>query len=243
MTREALVFVHGFLGGGAQWALQRAYFSDTFDVRTPDLPGYGERSADTGLDRIEDFAAEVLSGLAAGGVDTFNLVGHSMGGMIAQEMSRQAPARILKQVFYGTGPVGALPGRFETIQKSKERAISDGVDTTGRRISATWFLHRENAPGCAVCADLAVKVSMETLLAGLTAMEHWSGVDALTTFEMPTLILWGDNDRTYPWSQPEQLWQTIPDAALSVVPGCAHAVHLEKPDLFNTILRDFLCPN
>lgn len=83
---------------------------------------------------------------------------------------------------------------------------------------------------------------METLLSGLTAMNHWSGLDALATFRSPTLVLWGDRDRTYPWSQPEQLWRNIPDASLSVVPGCAHAVHLEKPELFNAILRDFLCP-
>lgn len=45
-----------------------------------------------------------------------------------------------------------------------------------------------------------------------------------------TLVLWGDGDRTYPWSQAEQLWQQILNSNLAVVPGCAHAVHLEKPE-------------
>ena len=55
-----------------------------------------------------------------------------------------------------------------------------------------------------------------------------------------TLVIWGDHDRTYPWSQTAQLWQSIQDADLAVIPGCAHAVHLEKPHLFNTVLGDFL---
>lgn len=228
------------MGGGAQWAAQRDYFANTFNVFTPDLPGYGERNDLVGLDRIGDFADAVLQELAAQGVGAFHLVGHSMGGMIAQEMSRQAPERILRQVFYGTGPVGTLPGRFETIQESKERAIADGVTATGRRISATWFLHGDRSPGFRVCADLAEKVSMQTMLAGLTAMENWSGVEALPDLRAPTLVLWGDRDRTYPWSQPEKLWLGIPGANLSVIPGCAHAVHLEKPQVFNAVLSDFL---
>ena len=55
-----------------------------------------------------------------------------------------------------------------------------------------------------------------------------------------TLVIWGDRDRTYPWSQIEGLWRGISGSGLAVVPGCAHAVHLEKPALFNALLRDFL---
>lgn len=237
---DSLVFVHGYLGGGAQWAAQRDFFSGRFNVLTPDLPGYGERCGEIGPDRIEAFAAEVLDGLSRQGVDRFNLVGHSMGGMIAQEMARVAPQRVSRQVFYGTGPIGALPGRFETIARSKARAMTDGVEATGRRISATWFMHGAASPGYEVCGQLAVKVSMETMQAGLSAMDHWSGVAALARFKAPTLVLWGDGDRTYPWSQPEQLWRNIPAANLCVIPGCAHAVHLEKPHLFNAVLLDFL---
>jgi pimeloyl-ACP methyl ester carboxylesterase len=71
-------------------------------------------------------------------------------------------------------------------------------------------------------------------------MESWSGVKFLPRISAPTLVLWGDGDRAYPWSQPQQLWQTIPHAQLAVIPGCAHAVHLEKPELFNAMLGNFL---
>jgi 2-hydroxy-6-oxonona-2,4-dienedioate hydrolase len=71
-------------------------------------------------------------------------------------------------------------------------------------------------------------------------MESWSGVAALADIKSPTLVLWGDSDRAYLWPQPEQLWRSIKGAQLAVIPGCSHAVHLEKPHLFNATLRDFL---
>lgn len=237
---DALVFVHGYLGGGAQWNAQRDCFEARFNVITPDLPGFGGRNGEPAPDRVEDFAEFVLGELSGAGIETFHLVGHSMGGMVAQEMSRRAPARIIRQVFYGTGPVGALPGRFEPISRSKARVVSDGPEASARRIAATWFLHGEAAHAYEDCAAIAVMASLPTMIAGLTAMENWSGTEALGDMTAPTLVLWGDRDRTYPWSQPERLWREIRGAALAVVPGCAHAVHMEKPDIFNAILMDFL---
>ena len=59
-------------------------------------------------------------------------------------------------------------------------------------------------------------------------------------FAVPALVLWGDGDRTYDWTQVETLWRTIPGANLAVVPACAHAVHFERPQHFNALIADFL---
>ncbi|MCP4932973.1 MAG: alpha/beta hydrolase [bacterium] len=235
-----LVFVHGFIGGSAQWSSQREFFNDRYNVVTIDLPGFGENSNMTAPDRIRDYANFVHDKLTAKGIDEFDLVGHSMGGMIVQEMVATAPARIKKLVLYGTGAVGILPGRFETIEESKHRALIDGPKATTRRISATWFLHRSAAVAYEHCATIAEHASIQAICAGLDAMQSWSAVERLPNIESPTLVLWGDNDRTYSWPQIEQLWRTIPNAALAVVPDCAHAVHFEKPTIFNALLDDFL---
>ena len=237
---QALVFVHGYLGGGAQWAEQTAVFSSRFRVVTPDLPGFGSKHKLTAPESIGDFADVLLAELAASGINRFHLLGHSMGGMIVQEMVARAPERVERLVLYGTGPLGLLPGRFETIAESKRRVAADGPEATGRRIAATWFRAGEAAESYDLCAELAVKASTQAMLAGLTAMESWSGLDALPRIASPTLVLWGDGDRSYPWSEPERLWRGISGARLAVVPGCAHAVHLEKPQLFNALLMDFL---
>ncbi len=237
---ETLVFVHGYLGGSAQWAEQSRVFSPSFRVIAPDLPGYGLNRDLEAPEEIGAFADYVLDEVRAAGIERFHLVGHSMGGMIVQEMVARAPERIDRLVLYGTGPVGLLPGRFESIAESKRRVVEDGPEATGRRISATWFVDYEQAPNYPVCADLAVMASQQASLAGLTAMEKWSGEAALDDIASPTLVLWGDQDRTYLWSQTQRLWQGIAGAQLAVIPGCAHAVHLEKPALFNAMLADFL---
>jgi pimeloyl-ACP methyl ester carboxylesterase len=143
-------------------------------------------------------------------------------------------------VLYATGAVGVLPGRFETIETSMARARADGPEATARRIAATWFVQGEDAPAYPGCADIAARADLPAILAGLAAMRDWSGVDHLPRIASPTLILWGDRDRTYPWSQIAGLWQAIPDSNLAVVPSCAHAVHFEEPAIFNALLDRFL---
>lgn len=235
-----VVFVHGFMGGSQQWQGQRDAFGPRFDVIAPDLPGYGENAHLDAPGSIPAFARWVLGDLSARGIKRFHLVGHSMGGMIVQEMTAQAPDRVDNLVLYGTGATGRLPGRFETICTSKHRAETDGPQATARRIAATWFLNCEAAEGYADCAAIAERSSLQAILAGLDAMEGWDGVGALPGIRARTLVLWGDRDRTYPWSQTEQLWSSISGASLAVIPDCAHAVHLEKPQLFNAVLADFL---
>ena len=239
---DALVFVHGYLGGSAQWAAQVETFSEHFRVITPDLPGFGLNTATDAPNTIQEFAKFVLNELDKKRIDHFHLVGHSMGGMIVQEMVALAPERVEKLVLYGTGPVGSLPGRFETLDESKRKVTEEGVEVTGRRIAATWFLDGDVAEGYKTCADLAAKARLQAAIAGLSAMETWSGVASLSNISCSTLVLWGDHDRAYQWSQPEQLWREIDNARLAVIPGCSHAVHLEKPQIFNATLLDFLMP-
>lgn len=235
-----LVFVHGFMGGSRQWQGQVEALAPGRPVETVDLPGFGENAHLAAIDSIAGFADWVLGDLQARGIESFDLIGHSMGGMIAQEMAARAPARVARLVLYGTGAEGVLPGRFEPIGTSKQRACSDGPQATARRIAATWFLDREAAPAYEGCAAIAECSSLSAILAGLDAMQGWSGVQHLPEIRARTLVIWGDHDRTYPWSQTQQLWQSIPGASLAVIPGCAHAPHLEKPEIFNRILGDFL---
>lgn len=237
---HTLVLVHGYLGGSDQWAGQIKALSPSLRVVAPDLPGYGRNGGLEAPEEVGDFADYVLAQVRHSRIERFHLLGHSMGGMIAQEMVAREPERIDRLVLYGTGPVGLLPGRFETIAESRRRVKEEGHQATGQRISATWFVDFERAPNYPVCANLAVMASQQAALAGLSAMEKWSGEAALEDIASPTLVLWGDCDRTYTWSQQEKLWRGIKGARLAVIPGCAHAAHLEKPDLFNALVKDFL---
>ena len=235
-----VVLVHGFMGGSAQWAAQVAALGHTHEVVALDLPGFGANRHMPALRSIPVFAQWVIVELKRRGIERYHLMGHSMGGMIAQEITRLDQENIDRLILYGTGAVGVLPGRFETIEHSKARVAADGPQVTARRISATWFLDREDAPSYADCATLAEQSSSEAIFAGLDAMQAWRGDAFLSQITRETLLIWGDRDRTYQWPQTQQLWEEIPNAHLAVIPQCAHAVHLENPKLFNLIVDQFL---
>ncbi|MEL7105099.1 MAG: alpha/beta hydrolase [Pseudomonadota bacterium] len=234
-----VVFVHGFLGGSQQWQGQIKALAE-HDVLAVDLPGFGLNAHLEPLTSIPAYAAWVLEAATAHGLARFHLVGHSMGGMIAQDMAHQAPDKVQDLVLYGTGATGVLPGRFETIETSMARSESDGAQATARRIAATWFLHTTQANAYQTCVAIAEQARLAAILAGLDAMRMWDGVDRLGAIKARTLLIWGDRDRTYQWSQIQQLWTLIPGARLAVLPDCAHAAHLEKPHMFDALLRDFL---
>ncbi len=235
-----LVLVHGFMGGSAQWEGSLDSLAARREVIAVDLPGFGKNADLPPVPSIAGYADWVVQHLRALGVDRYHLLGHSMGGMIAQEIARADADRIDRLVLYATGAVGVLPGRFETIAQSKLRAAHDGPTHTARRIAATWFLAGETAEGYEHCASIAAQTQLAAMSTGLDAMQSWTGEATLDQIRHETLILWGDRDRTYPWAQTQLLWQTIPNTSLAVAPGCAHAVHAEKPELFQSFLTDFL---
>lgn len=236
----ALILVHGYLGGAAQWEAEIARFSASHDVIALDLPGFGAASGRPGCDRIEGSAEAVIGHLDDLGLDRFILLGHSMGGMIAQEIAARHAARVERLVLYGTGPLGVMPGRFELIEVSRQRLRSDGVADTIRRIGATWFRDGENGPQFPAIRHIGAQANPEAALAALDAMENWDGRGALHRLTMPTRVIWGDSDRSYRWPEVEMLWQKLPAAELAVIPNAGHAAHLEKPDIFHAILDDFL---
>ena len=83
----------------------------------------------------------ILSFLEKKEIKNFNLLGHSMGGMIAQEMAKIAGEKILKLICYGTGPRGNIPGRFETIDQSRKKLKINGLKNTGNQNSKN-LVHR-----------------------------------------------------------------------------------------------------
>jgi pimeloyl-ACP methyl ester carboxylesterase len=235
-----LVLVHGYLGSAKQWQQQIDYFSQHFDVIAPHLPGFGEASALQGHDSIDAMADSVLSLLDALEITQYHLIGHSMGGMIVQNMASKDSSRIDKLILYGTGPLGLMPNRFEPISRSKERLEAEGVEQTLDRIAATWFVDGKSSAGHQFLLEVGKSANHQAALAALEAMATWDGRDKLANITNQTLIIWGDSDKSYRWPQVEKLWQDLPNIGLAVIPSASHAASLEKPKLFQQLLEDFL---
>jgi pimeloyl-ACP methyl ester carboxylesterase len=238
-----LVLVHGFLGSSDIWIPQIEFFKDNFRVIAPALPGFGKSSAINSCDSIECMAKTILNLLEKKEIKNFNLLGHSMGGMIVQEMVKLADEKILKLICYGTGPRGDIPGRFETIDESREKLKINGLKDTAHRIAKTWFIEEEKAKYFYLCKDAGKQTSIEAADNGLVAMKNWNGVNNLKNIKNETLIVWGDQDKAYNFNQVKTLNNNIPNSDLKIIKGCSHNVHLEKPNEFNITVEEFLKRN
>ena len=238
-----LVLVHGFLGSSEMWGPQIKFFKDNFRVIVPALPGFGKSNNIDSCNSIECMARAILRLLDKKKIKNFNLLGHSMGGMIVQEITKIAGEKILKLICYVTGPKGNIPGRFETIDQSRKKLKIDGLEVTANRIAKTWFVKEEKAKYFYLCDEAGKQTSIEATDNGLIAMKNWNGVENLRNIKNETLIVWGNQDKAYNFNQVETLKNHIPNSDLKIIDGCSHNVHLEKPDEFNAIVEDFLKRN
>tara|TARA_B110000114_G_C14996654_1_gene358870 strand:- start:557 stop:1051 length:495 start_codon:yes stop_codon:yes gene_type:complete len=163
-----------------------------------------------------------------------------MGGMIAQEIAKIEGDKIAKLICYGTGSIGDIPGRFETIDASRDKLKKSGIKLMANRIAKTWFIEGEKAKYFYICDNANKVVSEETADNALIAMKNWRGLENLKNIKSKTLIIWGDQDKAYNFEQVKTLHQNIPNSELAIIKDCSHNVHLEKPMNFNRIIKNFL---
>ena len=235
-----LVLVHGFLGSSKMWEPQVNFFKKHFRVITPDLPGFGKSNKAKPHNNIQSIADLLLDCLEEEKIDKFYLLGHSMGGMIVQEMAKKAGENISKLICYSTGPIGEMPGRFETVDQSRESLKKKGLEITATNIAKTWFIKGEDAKYFDICIEAGKQTSIEAVDNALIAFKNWNGVDTLKNIKNETLIVWGDQDKSYNLEQEQTLASNIERSKLVIFKDCAHNVHLEKPNQFNNTIKDFL---
>ena len=235
-----LVLVHGFLGSSEMWEPQINFFKNYFRVIVPDLPGFGKSKEVKSHNSIQSIANLLLKCLEEKKIDKFYLLGHSMGGMIVQEMAKKSGNKISKLICYSTGPRGEMPGRFETVDQSRDNLKKNGLEIMARNIAKTWFVKGENAKYFDICINAGKQASIETVDNALIAFKNWNGVDTLKNIKNKTLIVWGDKDKSYNLEQIKTLEKNIPNSSLIVFNNCAHNIHLEEPEKFNNTIKHFL---
>ena len=237
---KPLVLVHGYLGGQNMWKFQEELKHD-YELIMPSLAGYGESSYLTAPSTIRENAEQVFELLNHLNIDTFYLLGHSMGGMIVQEMAALRPSRVEKLICFGTGSIGVLPNRFETIEESRHKIKTIGIKETRENIAKTWFVDYLKGEGYQLCLEEGAKATTQAALASLDAWDSWDGRRQLTEISSPTLILWSNKDRSYDLNQQNILNQGIKNSRLEIIKDCAHNSHMEKPTLVNNAIKQFLC--
>ena len=234
------VFVHGYLGSSKMWNFQKEFFSKHYRVIIPALPGFGESHNVKSLDSINKMAKEIINLLDQKNIDKFNLIGHSMGGMIVQEITKLIGGRVNKLICFATGSIGEIPGRFETIDETREKLKKDGIEVSFSRVPKKWFVKGDKDKNYYLCKNAVKDVSLETADNALLAMKNWSGKEDLKNIKNETLIIWGDKDTSYNFDQVDTLNKNIKNSRLEIFKDCAHNVHLEQPDQFNNLVQKFI---
>jgi len=235
-----LVLLHGFVGGSGYWFPQEAALKDFVELIAIDLPGFaGSRDvhAPTSLSGYAQVVVDLLRGL---GIARFSVLGFSMGGMVAQQLALDHPQCVESLILYGSSAVGDLPHRFESWEDSIARLEREGVEATTDKTVSTWFLDGNQHPHYALCRQACAGARKDSCIVVMRAMQGWTSRASLTDLRLPTLVVVGDKDRSTKPSDSIVLWEGIPGAQLCVLPNCAHGAHLEKSELFNKVLADFL---
>jgi len=234
------VFVHGYLGSSKMWNFQKEFFSKHYRVIIPALPGFGESHNIKSLDSINKMAREIIDLLDQKNIDKFNLIGHSMGGMIVQEITKLIGDRVNKLICFATGSIGEIPGRFETIDETREKLKKDGTEVSFSRVPKKWFVKGDKDKNYFLCKNAVKDVSLEAADNALFAMKNWRGKEDLKNIKNETLIIWGDKDTSYNFDQVDTLNKNIKNSRLEIFKDCAHNVHLEQPDQFNNLVQKFI---
>ena len=235
-----LVLVHGFLGSSKMWRPQIDFFKKNFRVITPDLPGFGKSTHIKSHDSIISLANLILDCLKDKQINKFYLLGHSMGGMIVQEMAKIYGDKISKLICYSTGPMGEMPDRFETMDESRNNLKKIGLVAAARNIAKTWFILGEKAKYFDLCIQAGKETSVEAVDNALIAMKKYNGTNNLKFIKNETLIIWGEKDKSYNYKQIQTLKENISNSSLVIFKECAHNIHLEKIEEFNKTVQNFL---
>ncbi len=214
-----------------------------------DLRGVGG-SGGTTPDSIEAMADDTVAFIEALGLSTVDLLGFSLGGMVAQVIIQQRPELIRRVILAGTAPAGdqgpAATGAI--LQAALDKASAQGKHpkhflffspTATSQAAADAFLARLEER----TDDRDAPVSNETIGAQLTAFAKWeqgSSPAGLTNVDKPVLVVNGDDDTMLPTSSSFILAEMLPDAQLSIYPDSGHGGIFQHHDLFVAQALDFL---
>ncbi|GAA3133235.1 alpha/beta fold hydrolase [Streptomyces rameus] len=230
-----LVFVHGWTANRRRWDHQTAHFSARRRVVRLDLRGHGE-STGAGARTIEEPARDVLALLDHIGVERCALVGHSMGGMIAQTIALAHPARVERMVLVGSiGRMTYSRGRGLLMAASMLVPYRLFVAANIRRAFAPGYPREEIRAHIRASAATPREVVM-TLYG---AMRAFDVLDRAGEISVPTLMVHGYHDVQLPVRQMLRMAGACPDAVVRIL-DAGHELPLEKPAELTSALDSFL---
>ena len=241
-----VVLIHGMINSSRHWEAVALRLAERHTVIAPDLLGHGDSATPRGDYSLGAHAASIRDLLSAIGVDRASIVGHSLGGGVAMQFFWQAPHRVERLALISSGGLGrevspllrsmAVPGMSLLLAAAAHPAI---VGTLARLGPAPRQVARALRP-------LSEPGSREAFLQTLRSVidirgQRVSARDRLYLLKaIPTLVVWGERDRTIPIAHGIDAHEAIPHSRFATLPRAAHFPHIEDPEGLAGVLAEFL---
>ena len=245
---EPVIFLHGGgqgAGGWTNWQRNLQVFADAgYRAIAPDAFGYGlsSKPADGNFDfqTLVDCLVKLLDQL---GLKQVTLVGNSMGGAMAIRFAQDFPQRVKKLVVMGPGGIGPMERylAMPAIQKLKELGQEEGGFSKDKLRRFLEYMAYSNDDVTDQLVDERYEVACTQpprVFQTLSIDDLRPRLHLLKT--LPTMVLWGRDDRACPVESGMEILQECDNARLIVFSQCGHWVQYEKADLFNKLCLDFL---
>ncbi|HSI80752.1 MAG TPA: alpha/beta fold hydrolase [Solirubrobacterales bacterium] len=253
----AVVLIHGMVNSSRHWESVAVRLAGSHTVIAPDLLGHGDSAAVRGDYSLGAHAASIRDLLAGIGVDGATVVGHSLGGGVAMQFFYQFPQRTRRLALISSGGLGrevspllrgaALPGASTLVWLAAHPRLLDALWGAGERLEARGWGKAASVKAIArALRPLGMPGAREAFLQTLRSVidvrgQRVSARDRLYLLgSMPTLIVWGERDRTIPLAHGRSAHEAIPHSRFETLPRAAHFPHLEDPEGLAAVLADFL---
>ena len=240
-----IFLIHGFTGNLRNWALQIPALTRDFRTVSIDHRGHGHSEKPT---RPQDYSLELMTEDAYGllehlGIQECYVIGHSMGGMVAQHLALVHPQPVRALVLVDTA--AEVPDGVRTEERARlmEIARTQGMEAVFEeqlRTNARADQIRAQPELLKLWREQFLLTSREAYIYCAQAMARRRPLlDELAAIKVPTLIICGEDDD--PFLEPSRrMRERIPDSELVIIPGTGHTPQIDKPAEFNRTLTGFL---
>lgn len=248
-TGRPIVLLQHFTGGLDHWdPLLTNGLAEGREVILVDVPGIGGSTGET-PQTIEGMASAILEFVDATGLDKFDLLGFSIGGMVAQAFAKANAQRLHRLILCGTSPRGGEPSPYmaEVRQRATGNASQDdflwlffGHSETGKAAGRAFWERRMERTDDRDPATAPEGIMAQQLAGRDWIKPHGERFADLAAITMPTLVVNGTHDVMLPTVNSFHLQQHIPDAQLIIYPDAGHAAQFQHPELFLKHAKIFL---
>ncbi|WP_062270030.1 alpha/beta fold hydrolase [Endozoicomonas arenosclerae] len=241
---KPLILITGLSGNASFWHCQREAFAEAHQVITYDQRGSGKSPLNQGDISIDHMVTDLLNLMNWLDIEEADIVGHSLGGAIAQTLALNHPDRVGRLVLSSTWSKPDL--RFLRLHELRSAYLQEFgalayLKTNPLFLYPAWWLRQH--PELLEVAEQDVSRLMPDQVATLARMEVlpvFETFEFLSNIQSSTLVMGADDDMVTPTSMQEELVECIPDARIKLFSRGGHFYPQVRAEAFNQAVLQFL---